>query len=73
MALSAATLSMALVQVQSGGVVILRWFLACLQTSFPDLLTLFLPLRRRAVVTTCHNVKHCITAPLRVSQRRPSL
>jgi len=37
-ALSAATLSMALVQVQSGGVAILRWFLACLQASFPVLI-----------------------------------
>ena len=49
------------------GVVILRWFLACLQASFPVLLTLLLPLRRRAVVTTClRKVKHRITAPLRV-------
>ena len=46
-----------------GGVAILRWFLACLQAS----LTLLLPLRRRAVVTTClRKVKHRITAPLRV-------
>jgi len=66
-ALSAATLSMALVQVQSGGVAILRWFLACLQACFPVLLTLLLPLRRRAVVTTClRKVKHRITAHLRV-------
>jgi len=57
--LSAATFSMALVQVQSGGVAILRWFLACLQALFPVLLTLLLPLRRRAVVTTClRKVKH---------------
>ena len=66
-ALSAATLSMALVQVQSGGVTILRWFLSCLQASFPVLLTLLLPLRRRAVVNTClRKVKHRITAPFRV-------
>ena len=65
--LSAATFSMALVQVQSGGVVILRCFLACLQASFTVLLTLLLSLRRRAVVTTClRKVKHRITAPLRV-------
>jgi len=32
-----------------GGVAILRWFLACLQASFPVLLALLLPLRRRAV------------------------
>jgi len=50
-----------------GGVAILRWFLACLQVSFPVLLTLLLPLRCRAVVTIClRKVKHCITAPLRV-------
>ena len=67
MVLSAVTLSMALVQLQSGEVAILRWFLACLQTSFPVLLTLLLPLRRRAVVTAClRKVKHRITAPLRV-------
>ena len=66
-ALSTVILSLALVQVQSGGVAILRWFLACLQASFTVLLTLFLPLRRRAVVTTCiRKVKHRITAPLRV-------
>jgi len=35
-----------------GGMAILRWFLACLQASFLVLLTLILPLRRRAVVTT---------------------
>ena len=52
MALSAAILLIAFVQVRSGGVAILRWFLACLQASFPVLLTLLLPLRRRAVVTT---------------------
>jgi len=64
-ALSAVILS--LVQVQSGGVAILRWFLACLQASFPVLLTLLQALRRRAVVTTClRKVKHHITAPLRV-------
>ena len=68
---------MALVQVQSGVVAILRWFLACLRASFPVPLTLLLPLRRRAVVTTClRKVKHRITAPLRVpltpSARRPS-
>jgi len=58
---------MALVQVQSGGVAIFRWFLACLQASFPVLMTLFLPLRRRAVVITClRKVKHRITAPIRV-------
>jgi len=58
---------MALVQVQSGGVAILRWFLACLQVSFPVLFTLLLPLRRRAVVTTClRKAKHCITVPPRV-------
>ena len=67
MALSAATLSMAFVQVRSGGVAILRCFLACLQASFPVLLTLLLPLCRRAVVTTClRKAKHRITAPLRV-------
>ena len=50
-----------------GGVAILRWFLACLQASFTVLMTLFLPLRRRAVVTTClRKAKHRITAPLRV-------
>jgi len=66
-ALSAAMFSMALVQVQSGGVAILRWFLACLQASFPVLLTLLLPLSRQTVVTIClRKVKHCITAPLRV-------
>jgi len=66
-ALSAAILSLALVQVQSGGVAILRWFLACLQASFPVLLTLLQAFRRRAVVTTClRKVKHHITAPLRV-------
>ena len=65
--LSAEILSMALVQVQSGGVTILRWFLEFLPASFPVLLTLLLPLRRRAVVTTCRRkVKHRITAPLRV-------
>jgi len=62
--LSAATLSMALVQVQSGGVAILRCFL---QASFPVLLNLLLSLCHRAVVTTCRRkVKHRITAPLRV-------
>ena len=66
-ALSAATLSIALVQVQSGGVIILRWFLACLQASFRVLMTLLLPLRRQAVVSTClRKAKHRITAPLRV-------
>jgi len=66
-ALSAVILSLALVQVQSGVVAILRWFLACLQASFTVLFTLLLPLRRRAVVTTClRKVKHHITAPLRV-------
>ena len=50
-ALSAMILSS--VQVQSGGLAILRWFLACLQASFPVFFTLFLPLRRRALVTTC--------------------
>ena len=66
-ALSAATFSMAIVQVQSGGMAILRWFLACLQASFPVLLTLLRPLRRRAVVTIClRKVKHRITAPFRV-------
>ena len=65
--LSVASLSMVLVQAQSGGVAILRWFLACLQSSFPVLLTLLLPLHRWAVVTTCpRKVKHHITAPLRV-------
>jgi len=50
-----------------GGVAILRWFLACLQVSFPVLLTLLVSLRRRAVVTTClRKVEHRITAPLRV-------
>jgi len=50
-----------------GGVAILHWFLACLQASFLVLLTLLLPLRRRAVVPTClRKVKHRITAPLRV-------
>jgi len=50
-----------------GGVTILCWFLACLQASFLVLLTLLLPFRRRAVVTTClRKVKHRITAPLRV-------
>jgi len=29
-----------------GGLAILRWFLACLQASFPVFFTLFLPLRR---------------------------
>ena len=63
--LSAVILS--LVQVQLGGVASLRWFLACLQASFTVLMTLFLPLRRRAVVTTClRKVKHHIAAPLRV-------
>jgi len=66
-ALSAVILSLTLVQIQSGGVAILRWFLACLQASFTVLMTLLLPLRRRAVVTTClRKVKHRITAPLRV-------
>ena len=69
LALCAAAFSMALVQVQSGGVAILRWFLACLQTLFPVPLTLLLPLSHRAVVTTClRKVKHRITAPLRVPQ-----
>ena len=59
--------SLASVQVQSGGVAILRWFLACLQASSTVLLTPLLPLRRRAVVTTClRKVKHRITASLRV-------
>ena len=50
-----------------GGVAILRWFLACLQESFTILLTLLMPLRRRAMVTTClRKVKHRITAPLPV-------
>jgi len=53
-ALSAATSSMALVQVQSGGVAILRWFLACLQVLFPVLFTLLLPLCHQAVVTTAY-------------------
>ena len=63
--LSAATFSMALVQVQSWGVVILRWCLACVPALFLVLLTLLLPLRRRAVVTIylC-KVKHRITSPL---------
>jgi len=68
---NAATLWMALVQVQLGGVAIFRWVLACLQASFPVLLTLLLPLRRRAVVTTClRKVKHrrSITAPRRISR-----
>jgi len=66
-ALSAMILSS--VQVQSGGLAILRWFLACLQALFTVLMTLFLRLRRRAVVTTClRKVKHHITAPLRVPQ-----
>ena len=66
-ALSAATISMVLVQVQSGGVVILRWFVTCLQASFPVLLTLLLPLHRQAVVPIClRKVKHHITPPLRV-------
>ena len=48
-------------------VALLRWFLACLQESFTILLTLLMPLRRRAVVTTClRKVKHRITAPLPV-------
>jgi len=65
--LSVVILSLVLVQVQSGGVAILRWFLVCLQASFTVLLTLFLPLRRRAVVTTClRKVKYRITAPPRV-------
>jgi len=69
-ALSAVILS--LVQVQSGGVAILRWFLACLQASF-TVLTLFLPLCRRAVVTTClRKVKHRISASSSPSARRPS-
>jgi len=68
-ALSAVILSLTLVQIQSGGVGILRWFLACLQASFTVLMTLFLPLCCRAVVTTClRKAKHCITAPLRVPQ-----
>ena len=50
-----------------GGLSILRWFLACLQASSTVHLTLLLPLRRRAVVTTClRKVKHRITASLRV-------
>jgi len=50
-----------------GGAATLRWFLACLQASIPVLLTRLLPLRRRAVVTTCRRkVKHRIIAPLRV-------
>jgi len=45
----------------------LRWFLACLRASFTVLMTLLLPLRRQAVVTTClRKVKHRITAPLPV-------
>jgi len=69
MSLSAATISMAFVQVRSGGLAITRLFLACLQASFPVLLTLLLPLRCRAVVTTClRKAKHRITAPLRVPQ-----
>jgi len=65
--LSAVILSLALVQVQLGGVAIHRWFLACLQASSTVLWTLLLPLRRRAVVTTwLRKVKHRITAPLRV-------
>ena len=53
---------LASVQVQCGGVAILRWFLACLQASSTVLLTLLLPLRRRAVVTTCpRKVKHRIS------------
>ena len=56
-----------LASVQSGGVAILRWILACLQAWSTVLLTLLLPLRRRAVVTTClRKVKHRITASLRV-------
>jgi len=66
-ALSAVILSLTLVQVQSEGGVILRWFLACLQASFTVLMTLFLPLRRRAVVTMCvRKVNHHFTSPLRV-------
>ena len=45
--LYAVIFSLASVQVQSG----LRWFLACLQASSTVLLTLLLPLRRRAVET----------------------
>jgi hypothetical protein len=67
LSVSTATFLMALVQVQSGGVAMLRWFLACLQASFPVLLTLLLPLHRRAEVTTClRKGKHRITAPRRV-------
>ena len=66
-ALFAVILSLTLVQVQSGELAILRWFPACLQASFTVLMTLFLPLRRRAVVTTyLRKVKHSITAPLQV-------
>ena len=65
--LYAVIFSLASVQVQSGGVAILRWFLACLQASSTVLLILLLPLRPRAVVTTClRKVKHRITASLRV-------
>ena len=55
------------VSFRSGGVSILRWFLVYLQASSTVLLTLFLPLCRRPVVTTClRKVKHRITASLRV-------
>ena len=71
--LYAVTFSLASVQLQSGGVAILRWFLACLQASSTVLLTLLLPLRRRAVVTTClRKVKH-ISQRLFESLGLPSL
>jgi len=51
--LSVASLSMALVQVQSGGVAILRCPLAGLLALFPALLSLLLSLCHRIAVSTC--------------------
>ena len=58
---------MALVQVQSGGVTILRCPLAGLLAMFPALLSLLPSLCHWVAVSTClHKVKHHIVAPLRV-------
>ena len=57
-------LSMALVQVQSGGVAILCCPLAALPAMFPVLLSLLLSLCHRVAVSTCRRkAKHRIAAP----------
>jgi len=67
--------SLASVQVQSGGVAILRWFLACLQASSTVLLTLLLPLRRRKIhrlIQWAGNLRRSIIRPLSPGETGPS-